>query len=138
MTQTLLLDHHLKRLRMPTVARLYPQIARDAEAEGQTYERFLLALLEAEVQAREASTQRERIKKAKFPWAKDFEDYDFAAVPGVSRQKLLHLAEGEYLKRHENVIFVGNQGPAKRIWPWHWGERPAGKASGSCSSRQQR
>lgn len=113
MTQSLLLDHHLKRLRLPTVARLFQQIARDAEAEGQTYERFLLALVEAEVQAREANTLRERIKKAKFPWGKDFEDYDFTAVPGLNRQRLLHLADGEYMKRHENVIFVGNQGTGK-------------------------
>jgi hypothetical protein len=32
MTTTLLLDAHLKRLRLPTVAKLYQKLARDAES----------------------------------------------------------------------------------------------------------
>lgn len=113
MTQTLLLDAYLKRLRLPTVARLYPQLARDAEASSTTFERFLLALCEAEVATRESNVQKDRIKTAKFPFEKDFAEFDFNAIAGLNAQKLLHLAEGEYLARNENIVLLGNQGTGK-------------------------
>lgn len=113
MTTTLLLDAHLKRLRLPTVAKLYPKLARDAESGSITYERFLLALFEAEVAARDANMLKERVKAAKFPFAKDFDEFDFAAIPSLNKAKLLHLAEGEYLARRENVLLVGTQGTGK-------------------------
>jgi len=113
MTSALLINTYLKRLRLPTVAKIYPKLAREAEAGSITYERFLLALLEAEVAAREANTQRARIKAAKFAFEKDFDEFEFTRLPNLNKPKVLNLAEGEYLKRKENIVFVGTQGTGK-------------------------
>jgi DNA replication protein DnaC len=112
-TQTLLLHAYLKKLRLPTVAKLYPKHARDAEASGMTFERFLLALFEAELAVRESNVQKERIRRAKFPFEKDFSEFNFGAISGLNQQKLLHLAEGAYLESNENILLLGNQGTGK-------------------------
>lgn len=113
MTTQLLLETHLKRLRLPAIAKVYLKLAREAEANSQTFERYLLALVETEVLTREANVQRDRVRQAKFPFLKGFEAFDFAAVPALSKPKILHLAEGEYLAKRENIIFLGNQGTGK-------------------------
>lgn len=50
MTTTLLLDAHLKRLKLPTNRHQYAALARDGADHNRTYEEFLLALLEQELQ----------------------------------------------------------------------------------------
>jgi len=47
------------------------------------YERFLEALLEAEVFARDASSARQRIRHAAIPAHKTLEDFHFTAEPGA-------------------------------------------------------
>ena len=49
-----LLETHLKQLRLPTFLAHYQQIARDAARTDLPYERFLLALCQAELAQREA------------------------------------------------------------------------------------
>ena len=63
----LLLETYLKRLRLPTVAANYRRFAQEAAQGNQPYERYLLALLEAEVHHQEANSERKRISQARFP-----------------------------------------------------------------------
>lgn len=113
MTQNLLIEAHLKRLKMPTVASLYEDFARDAETNNRTYEAYLLALLELEVQQRDQSTQRSRIKKAKFPVMKTLDGFDFSAVPDLNQSRILTLSQNDYIARHENVLMIGPCGVGK-------------------------
>lgn len=113
MTATLLLDAYLKRLRLPTMAKLYQKLAREAESQSQTFERYLLALVEAEVNSRDANALKKLIKSAKFPFEKDLDEFDFTVIPTLNKTRLLHLAEGEYLTRRENIVLIGSQGTGK-------------------------
>ena len=45
----LLLDHHLKTLKLPTFLREYAKLARQCAAEGQDHEQFLARLVELEL-----------------------------------------------------------------------------------------
>src|SRR5450755_1383844 len=86
-----LLKTHLRQLRLPTMGREFEKLARDAAATNQTFTQFLLRLTEIELGARSANAVATRIKNAGFPTIKDFDTYDFSAMPGLSKPKVLEL-----------------------------------------------
>lgn len=107
------LQTYLKRLRLPTVLKHYPALAREAAERNRTYEEFLCALLEQEVSARDESSRRLRVKQAGFPVVKTLEGFDFSSIPSLNKQKVLTLSQGDYIRAKENVIAVGNTGTGK-------------------------
>ena len=52
MPKDMLIQHQLKRLRLPTIGRQYRKLAQEAARDNRPYEDFLLSLLEAEVAQR--------------------------------------------------------------------------------------
>ena len=112
-TPQVLLAHHLKALKLPTILREYDKIARQCAAEGVDYPRFLLRLVEAEIIERERRMVDRRIKAAKFPTVKSLDSFDFAAFPDLNKALVMELARSEYVERRENVIAVGNSGTGK-------------------------
>jgi DNA replication protein DnaC len=113
MESTLLLETYLKRLRLPTVARAYSRIGEDAARASLPYERYLLALVEAEVQQRDQNAFALRLKRGGFPVPKSFENFDFTASPGIDKQRMLELAECHWVEKAEVVILVGAPGVGK-------------------------
>lgn len=113
MTTELLLDHMTKQLRMPSVARQYRSLAREAEERNLSYEEYLLALLEVEVATREENQRQRRLKQAKFPVHKTLDMYDFSLMPSLNRNRFLTLAKGDFIEKKENIIFLGNSGTGK-------------------------
>ena len=109
----LLLDAYLKRLRMPTVASNYRRFAQEAAQASQPYERYLLALLEAEVHQREANAERRRIAQARFPTLKTLDSFQFEDIPSLNKQAVLELVQGHYIEAGENVVFLGPTGTGK-------------------------
>jgi DNA replication protein DnaC len=115
MTQptALLLKANLKQLKLPTMLAECERLAREAAAADQPYEDYLLRLTEQEVAARSANALAARIRAAAFPVAKDFDTYDFSALPGLPKQKVLELARGDWLEQRFNCCLIGNAGTGK-------------------------
>jgi DNA replication protein DnaC len=113
MEADLLLRNYLKCLKLPTIAANCRKFAQEAASTNQPYERYLLALTEAEVHAREANAERKRIAKARFPALKTLDSFEFAAIPTLNKQAVLELTKGHYLDARENVILVGPTGTGK-------------------------
>ncbi|MEO0763153.1 MAG: ATP-binding protein, partial [Pseudomonadota bacterium] len=109
----ILLRHHLKKLKLPTVLREHEKIARQCAAEGLDHVRYLARLIELELLDREARMIDRRIKAAKFPALKTLESFDFDAFPGLNRKLVLDLARGEFVARRENIIALGPSGTGK-------------------------
>jgi len=109
----MLLEALLKRLKLPAVLRFYQELARQAVEANQTYEGYLLALVEAEVQQRDENAHKKRIKTARFPVLKTLDQFDFSAVATLNKAKVLGLAQGDYIERKENLILMGNSGTGK-------------------------
>ena len=84
----LLIEAHLKRLKLPAIKRNYEAMAREAATANQTYEAYLLALLEQEVQQRDESLQRSRIQGARFPSVKTLDQFDFSVVPDLNKARV--------------------------------------------------
>ena len=109
----LLLRHHLKRLKLPTVLREHEKLARQCAVEGVDHVRYLARLIELELLDREARMVDRRIKAAKFPAVKSLESFDFDAIPSLNKRLVLDLARGEFVARRENVIALGPSGTGK-------------------------
>lgn len=95
--QNLLLKANLRQLRLPTISAEFEKLAREARDAGESYEVFLLRLTEMEVASRQANALTARIKAAGFPVDKDFDTFDFTAVPSLNKQKVLELARCEWI-----------------------------------------
>jgi DNA replication protein DnaC len=112
-TPQVLLAHHLKQLKLPTVLREYDKVARECAREGVDHPRYLLRLIELELIDRERRTIERRIRAARFPAVKSFDTFDFTAIPSLNKMLVLELARGEFILRRENVIALGNSGTGK-------------------------
>ena len=112
-TPQVLLAHHLKQLKLPTVLREYDKVARDCARDGVDHPRYLLRLIELELIDRERRTVERRIRAARFPSVKSFDTFDFTAIPTLNKMLVLELCRCEYILRRENVIALGNSGTGK-------------------------
>jgi len=112
-TPKLLLAHHLKTLKLPTVLREFDKVARQCAAEGLDHVQFLARLVELELIDRERRMIERRIKAAKFPAVKSLDSFDFKAIPSLNKMQVLELARCEWIERRENLIALGPSGTGK-------------------------
>ncbi len=110
---TVLLQHHLKQLKLPTMLAECEKVAAHAGKENLDHLAFLLQLCELELIDRERRAADRRLKAARFPSHKTLDTFDFKSRPSVNKPLVLELVRGEYLQRRENILFVGPSGTGK-------------------------
>jgi DNA replication protein DnaC len=113
MTKASELAHLFRALKAPAAARSVTSLAKRAREEQWSHERFLEAVLSAEVASRESSGGELRIKAAKFPARKTLEEFDFTFQRSVRKQVIEHLGQLDFLHGRENVVMVGPPGTGK-------------------------
>ena len=109
----MLLRANLKQLKLPAIAAEFVKLAREAADANEGYEQYLLRLTELEVAARASNAVQARMRAAGFPVTKDFDTFDFSAVPSLSKPKVLELARGEWIEQRTNTCFIGSPGTGK-------------------------
>ena len=110
---TLDLDGMLRRLHLPTVRRLYPECEQRAEADDQSYRDFLATLIAEEV-AHRAQTRIERsVRKARFPFLRTIEDFDFTFQTSVRLQLLGSYLGPELVSEGRSLVLYGPSGTGK-------------------------
>lgn len=112
-TPQVLLAHHLKQLKLPTVLREYDKVARECARDGVDHPRYLLRLIELELIDRERRLVERRIRQAHFPATKSLDTFAFTAIPSLNKMLVLELARCEYILRRENIVALGNSGTGK-------------------------
>lgn len=110
---TLLLRHHLKALRLPTMLRDYTAVGAACGQERIDYAGYLLRLAERELLERERKATERRIKESAFPVVKTIDTFNFKARPSLNETLVRELLRGDYLQNRENVLLVGNPGTGK-------------------------
>lgn len=108
-----LLRHHLKALKLPTMTAECEAAAQRCATDNVDHLGFLLQLCERELLDRERRAADRRLKAAKFPAVKTLDGFDFLAQPSVNKPLVLELLRCHYLDRRENVLLVGNPGTGK-------------------------
>ena len=112
-TNTVLLKHHLKALKLPTVAGECEKVATRCANANVDHLGFLLQVCELELIERERKAAERRLKAAWFPAPKTLAEFDFTARPSVNKPLILDLARGDYLTKRENILLVGPSGTGK-------------------------
>ena len=102
-----------KELRLPGIRQHWQSIAREASQKGMAYGEFLLACLEEEITTRHNKKMASLLKRARFPFRKTLEEFDFREISSLSKSRILQLARNEYVRRRENVVCVGKPGTGK-------------------------
>jgi len=109
MTNSALIDEHLRVLRLPTILANY---ARIADGDGAKLS-FLQELVALEVDRRHENGVRARIAAAHFPVVKTIESFDFSLQAQLPKGKLLELLDGRFVSNNINPILVGPTGVGK-------------------------
>src|SRR5438477_11524762 len=111
--QEILIEDMLRRLRLPTMAREYPEHARQARETNEGYEAFLLALATREVEQRQSNQVQRRLHEARFPLVKTLENTDLAKWPGFDAMRVRDYSDCQYISRRENMVLIGKHGTGK-------------------------
>jgi DNA replication protein DnaC len=104
----------LTELRLPTIKRLVADVCAQSDREGWPGQQLLEALLEHELAERQTRRlDRHRAESGLSP-DKRLSNFDFAAVPSVSKAQVMALADShEWLDRGDNVLAFGPPGVGK-------------------------
>lgn len=110
---TVLLEHHLKQLKLPTMLKEYIPLAQSCSQEKCDYPTYLLRLCEKELTDRQRRAMDRRIQAARFPMLKTIDSFDFTSQKSINEPLVRELLRGEFIDNNENVLLIGNSGTGK-------------------------
>lgn len=103
----------LKHLRLSGVLETLAARERQAVDGKWAYLEFLERLLEDEVERRAQKQLALRLRRATVNSTKTLEGFDFSFNPSISRQQVLQLASGGYIRERRNLLIYGPSGVGK-------------------------
>ena len=114
--------HYLVSLKMPRALEVLDHTLRRLECGEIGAPEALEALLGEELTLREGRRVRAALKMSRLLNIKTLTGFDFSFQPSLDRNRILTLAQLEFIDRHEVVHFIGQPGTGKVIWllPWVW------------------
>jgi len=107
------LDAMLKRLHLPTVRRLWAELALRAESEDMSYRTFLETLCAEEIGHRAQTRITRSVRKARFPFLRTIEEFDFTFQTSLRLKMLGSYLGPELLAEGRNVVLSGPTGTGK-------------------------
>ena len=103
----------LERMKLDHLADQIDSVCEDAAGRDLDYKTFLTQALETEYRGRFQRGVEARVKQARFPWAKNLEQFDFDFQPSLDRKVMRELAGLSYVERAHNVVLLGPPGVGK-------------------------
>jgi DNA replication protein DnaC len=98
----------LNELRLPAIKVLWPQFAEQSDKEGWPAARFLATITEHEIAERGRRRIERHLVEARLPVGKTFDNFDFEAVPMISKAQVTALAAGDgWLGKGANLLLFG-------------------------------
>ena len=111
--EQVLLEDHLRLLRLPIMLRRYGECARQAREAKESHESFLLNLTTQELEQRQANQLKRRLHDARFPMLKTLETTDLNKWPDFDSLQFREYVEADYIARRENLVLIGKHGTGK-------------------------
>jgi DNA replication protein DnaC len=104
----------LTELRLPAIKAMWSKLAEQSDKEGWPAARFLAALTEYEIADRGRRRIERHLAEARLPIGKTLTNFDFNAVPMVSKAQVMALTAGDgWLEKGANLLLFGPPGAGK-------------------------
>lgn len=104
---------YANKLHLPYIKKYYMEAICESMDHQYSYEDFLEYVLKGEIDLRNQNGINNRIKRAKFPYLKYFEDLKYDAFSLEIANKIRELQSLSFVDFGQNVILVGNPGVGK-------------------------
>ena len=101
------LDGLLRRLHLPTIRRLYPELQTRAEADALSYRDFLALLVAEEVAHRTQTRIQRATRQARFPFLRTIEEFDFTFQTSIRLALLGTYLGPELVSEGRSLILAG-------------------------------
>jgi len=105
--------HNLKTLGLSGLINTLELRIEEATKNSFSYLEFFELVIQDEVMNRANRANHNRIVKAKFRQHKTIEEFNFNYQPSINRQEIYALATCEFIRRKENIAFIGPPGTGK-------------------------
>ncbi len=100
-------------LKLPGALEAVDEILADVDRGGLTASETVERLLNAQISLRNNRRLQAAMRSSRLPAIKTLEQFDFAFQPSIQREQIESLHELGFVKRKENVIFLGPPGVGK-------------------------
>jgi len=106
-------EGHMRALKLRGMLDVYRELGERATARRLQYEEYLALLLEEELSRKTEGSVKAKIGKAKFPYIKTIEEFDFSFQPALPDREVIKLSGLDFIEQKGNVIFLGPPGVGK-------------------------
>jgi DNA replication protein DnaC len=103
----------MQTLKLKGVLTCYQDLTEKASQNNLSYTEYLSLLFEEELKRRNDGTVKTKVNKARFPFIKTLEEFDFSFQPSLREKEIISLSSLEFIEKKENVIFLGPPGVGK-------------------------
>jgi len=107
------LESQMQALKLKGMLAHYREITEKASQNNLSYTEYLSVLFEEELKRKNDGTVKTKINKARFPYIKTLEEFDFGFQPSLREKEIIALSSLEFIEKKENVIFLGPPGVGK-------------------------
>lgn len=107
------LEGMLRRLHLPTVRRLFAELATRAEAEGMSYYTYLETLVAEEIAHRSETRITRAVRRARFPFLRTIDDFNFTFQTALKLQMLGSYLGPELVSDGRSAVLSGPSGTGK-------------------------
>lgn len=104
---------NLKQLRLSSFYENFEHRVNEAVQLKTGYADFLLILTQDEIDRRKQKKQENMIRKAGLGRYRRMLEFDFDFNPDINRQQITQLSSCEFIRKDENILFVGPAGVGK-------------------------
>ncbi len=109
--QSQTIELYSKQLRIPMFNQ-YQDVIRQLD-QNQSYEDFLLALMKLELDSRQESMRRRKMKFAGFPYIKTMDELNYNRFEHMNSAFINELASCDFVSKRQNIVMIGNPGTGK-------------------------
>lgn len=107
------IQKHLRAFKLSGMVSALDLRIKQAQEDSLGYAEFLGMLLEDEVNRRSDNRRNKLYHRAKLPFEKGIEDFDFIFQPSIKKQEILEFATCRFIEKRANLIFIGQPGTGK-------------------------
>lgn len=107
------IENACRKLRLSGMTRTLSIRLQEASASRLTHAEFLELILQDELNIRKERFLQRRTKSADFNFLKTLEDIDWQFNTSLPRKQIYELACGQFIKKAEDVLFIGPPGVGK-------------------------